>query len=232
LKVLKYIAVLLAGAGLGVMSLLLIGYEKPKAPVTQQVLKIIEPDKQIAEVIPDHKGEELIDANKRLDKKIDRLADSLMSLRTRIDSLNVYKDSNLYSSVDTITTSFDSLLILGEDILVERDQLLSTELVRIENVYNDSLAAPTNVLIDSLREKLNIIEKDWPEYLKIEMWKSPLNYKGYKMSKSTLIVYGLLNELILHVYSKGDTIFVETNETSYQFEQTSDFKELCIIAER
>ena len=214
------------------MSLLLIGYEKPKAPVTQQVLKIIEPDKQIAEVIPDHKGEELIDANKRLDKKIDRLADSLMSLRTRIDSLNVYKDSNLYSSVDTITTSFDSLLILGEDILVERDQLLSTELVRIENVYNDSLAAPTNVLIDSLREKLNIIEKDWPEYLKIEMWKSPLNYKGYKMSKSTLIVYGLLNELILHVYSKGDTIFVETNETSYQFEQTSDFKELCIIAER
>ena len=214
------------------MSLLLIGYEKPKAPVTQQVLKIIEPDKQIAEVIPDHKGEELIDANKRLDKKIDRLADSLMSLRTRIDSLNVYKDSNLYSSVDTITTSFDSLLILGEDILVERDQLLSTELVRIENVYNDSLAAPTNVLIDSLREKLNIIEKDWPEYLKIEMWKSPLNYKGYKMSKSTLIVYGLLNELILHVYSKGDTIFVETNEMSYQFEQTSDFKELCIIAER
>jgi len=232
LKVLKYIAVLLAGAGLGVMSLLLIGYEKPKAPVTQQVLKIIEPEKQIAEVIPDHKGEELIDANKRLDKKIDRLADSLMSLRTRIDSLNVYKDSNLYSSVDTITTGFDSLLILGEDILVERDQLLSTELVRIENVYNDSLAAPTNVLIDSLREKLNIIEKDWPEYLKIEMWKSPLNYKGYKMSKSTLIVYGLLNELILHVYSKGDTIFVETNETSYQFEQTSDFKELCIIAER
>ena len=78
MKVLKYIAVLLAGAGLGVMSLLLIGYEKPKAPVTQQVLKIIEPDKQIEEVIPDHKDEELIDANKRLDKKIDRLADSLM----------------------------------------------------------------------------------------------------------------------------------------------------------
>jgi hypothetical protein len=232
LKVLKYIAVLLAGAGLGVMSLLLIGYENPKAPVTQQVLKIIEPDKQIAEVIPDHKDEELIDANKRLDKKIDRLADSLMSLKTRIDSLNVSKDSNLYDSEDTITAGFDSLLISGEDILVERDQLLSTELVRIENIYNDSLAAPTNVLIDSLKEKLNIVENDSPEYLKIEMWKSPLNYKGYKMSKSTLIVYGLLNELILHVYSKGDTIFVETNETSYQFEQTSDFKELCIIAER
>ena len=232
MKVLKYIAVLLAGTGLGAMSLLLIGYEKPKAPVTQQVLKIIESDKQIAEVIPDHKGEELIDANKRLDKKIDRLADSLMSLKNRIDSLNVYTDSNVYNSEDTIITGFDSLLISGEDILVERDQLLSTELVRIENVYNDSLANPTNVLIDSLREKLNIVEEDSPEYLKIEMWKSPLNYKGYKMSKSTLIVYGLLNELILHVYSKGDTIFVETNETSYQFEQTSDFKELCIIAER
>lgn len=211
---------------------MLIGYEKPKAPVTQQVLKIIESDKQIAEVIPDHKGEELIDANKRLDKKIDRLADSLMSLKNRIDSLNVYTDSNVYNSEDTIITGFDSLRISGEDILVERDQLLSTELVRIENVYNDSLANPTNVLIDSLREKLNIVEEDSPEYLKIEMWKSPLNYKGYKMSKSTLIVYGLLNELILHVYSKGDTIFVETNETSYQFEQTSDFKELCIIAER
>jgi len=232
LKVLKYIAVLLAGTGLGVISLLLIGYEKPKAPVAQKVLKIIEPDRQVTEIIPNNKGEQLIDANKRLDKKIDRLADSLMSLKTRFDSLNVDDDPNLNNSVDTAATGFDSLLISGEDILVERDQLLSTEMIRIENINNDSLADPTDILIDSLRERLNIIENDPPEYLKIEMWKSPLNYKGYKMSKSTLVVYGLLNELILHVYSRGDTIFMETNETSYQFEPTSDFKELCIIAER
>ena len=232
MKVLKYIAVLLAGTGLGVISLLLIGYEKPKAPVAQKVLKIIEPDRQVTEIIPNNKGEQLIDANKRLDKKIDRLADSLMSLKTRFDSLNVDDDPNLNNSVDTAATGFDSLLISGEDILVERDQLLSTEMIRIENINNDSLADPTDILIDSLRERLNIIENDPPEYLKIEMWKSPLNYKGYKMSKSTLVVYGLLNELILHVYSRGDTIFMETNETSYQFEPTSDFKELCIIAER
>lgn len=223
--------VLFAGFGLGILVLLLLGYEKVKVRIPTKVVQIVEADQDVEEMAINTKDDQYIVADKKLDKKIDRLEDSLISLKNRIDSLNASEEVSIAVKLDSNDFGFDSLLISGEDILVERDLLLSSELIKIEYAMDEEKIDTTDVLMDSLKYKLNIEESKPSEYLKVELWKSPLNYRGYKMSKSTLIVYGLLNELILHAYSQGDTILIETNRTSYLFEPTSNFKELCVVAE-
>lgn len=223
--------VLFAGFGLGILVLLLLGYEKVKVRIPTKVVQIVEADQDVEEMAINTKDDQYIVADKKLDKKIDRLEDSLISLKNRIDSLNASEEVSIAVKQDSNDFGFDSLLISGEDILVERDLLLSSELIKIEHEMDEEKIDTTDVLMDSLKYKLNIEESKPSEYLKVELWKSPLNYRGYKMSKSTLIVYGLLNELILHAYSQGDTILIETNRTSYLFEPTSNFKELCVVAE-
>ena len=223
--------VLFAGFGLGILVLLLLGYEKVKVRMPTKVVQIVEADQHVEEMAINTKDDQYIVADKKLDKKIDRLEDSLISLKNRIDSLNASEEVSIAVKLDSNDFGFDSLLISGEDILVERDLLLSSELIKIEHAMDEEKIDTTDVLMDSLKYKLNIEESKPSEYLKVELWKSPLNYRGYKMSKSTLIVYGLLNELILHAYSQGDTILIETNRTSYLFEPTSNFKELCVVAE-
>ena len=223
--------VLFAGFGFGILVLLLLGYEKVKVRIPTKVVQIVEADQHVEEMAINTKDDQYIVADKKLDKKIDRLEDSLISLKNRIDSLNASEEVSIAVKLDSNDFGFDSLLISGEDILVERDLLLSSELIKIEHAMDEEKIDTVDVLMDSLKYKLNIEESKPSEYLKVELWKSPLNYRGYKMSKSTLIVYGLLNELILHAYSQGDTILIETNRTSYLFEPTSNFKELCVIAE-
>ena len=223
--------VLFAGFGLGILVLLLLGYEKVKVRIPTKVVQIVEADQDVEEMAINTKDDQYIVADNKLDKKIDRLEDSLISLKNRIDSLNASEEVSIAVKQDSNDFGFDSLLISGEDILVERDLLLSSELIKIEHAMDEEKIDTTDVLMDSLKYKLNIEESKPSEYLKVELWKSPLNYRGYKMSKSTLIVYGLLNELILHAYSQGDTILIETNRTSYLFEPTSNFKELCVVAE-
>jgi len=225
------VIVLFAGFVLGILVLLLLGYEKVKVRIPTKVVQIVEADQDVEEMAINTKDDQYIVADKKLDKKIDRLEDSLISLKNRIDSLNASEEVSIAVKQDSNDFGFDSLLISGEDILVERDLLLSSELIKIEHAMDEEKIDTTDVLMDSLKYKLNIEESKPSEYLKVELWKSPLNYRGYKMSKSTLIVYGLLNELILHAYSQGDTILIETNRTSYLFEPTSNFKELCVVAE-
>ena len=231
----RYILVLLLGVGIGVGILLIAGYDKQA--VNQQPLKtahIATVDKPTEDIEPKlaietvSKSEEI--ASSQLNRKIDRLADSLLSLKSRVDSLSNFQISDTIIFADSAKLVLDSIDIRGEEIVVQRDVLLSTELVKIEFSDLENEIDSSNVLIDSLKSALNIMADPAVEFLKIELWKSPLNYRGYKMSKSTLVIYGLINELVIKVYADEECIFLTTNEANYQFEQTVDFKELCIVA--
>ncbi len=231
----KYILVFFVGVSIGIAILLLAGYDKQadnqQQLKTTSIIKVVKPAEGIEPKLERNvvsKPEQIV--NSQLNRKINRLADSLLSLKTRVDSLSNFQNSDTIIFADSAKLVLDSIDILGEEIVVQRDVLLSTELVKIDFIGLENEFDSSNVLIDSLKTTLNIIDEPTVEFLKIELWKSPLNYRGYKMSKSTLVIYGLMNELVLKVYADHECIFLTTNEANYQFEQTVDFKELCIVA--
>ena len=223
MKIAKYIAILVAGIGIGVVGLLAMGYEKA---VKVEPVRLIKPvESYIPQMTPvEEPKEDFEKANRKLDRKLDQLEDSLQSLKARVDSLDYEVDSTVVDVNDT-----DSIQIQGENFIVERDQLLSTELVKIEYLDEVIEKDTAEILVDSLKSSLNIQPEFRPEYLKIEIWKSPLNFTGYKLSKTKLVVYGMVKELIVSVSSQDGKILVTTNLATYVFTQTSVFKNLKAI---
>lgn len=160
--------------------------------------------------------------NKKLDKKLDVLADSISVL---IDSLERITDSTFQFN-DTIHEKVDSLNVEGEEILIEREQLVQSLTLKV--IVLESKEVSTDAVIDSLREKMNIKPQLETEYVEVEIWKSPLGYSGYKLSKKSLIIYGMLNEGVVDIFRFNDTYYLQTTSAVYKLLRSVDLKPMEI----
>ena len=123
--------------------------------------------------------------------------------------------------------SKDSLALQSEnsdDIIVRKDELLSTKTVDVVNL--NPLASRNNAK-DSLVQKISGIKDDKnvsQQFFNIEFWQSPLNYKGYKMSKYKIILYGIESPEGLKIFKVDDLIYLKKNSTVYKLDYSSEFK--------
>ena len=119
--------------------------------------------------------------------------------------------TNFVIDADTLKNhiSKDSLAsasVNSDDIIVRKDELLSTKTFEVINL-NPS-ANRTNAK-DSLLQKVSGIKDDKnnsQQFFNIELWQSPLNYKGYKMSKYKIILYGIESSDGLKIVKLDDII--------------------------
>lgn len=65
----------------------------------------------------------------------------------------------------------------------------------------------------------------------VEFWKSPLNYRGYKMSRNKLVVYGLDQFESFSLHSDGKIFFIKYFDNYYPVSLSLDFKPLTSMAE-
>lgn len=111
-----------------------------------------------------------------------------------------------------------------EDIVIRKDELLAQKLFDVV-VLN---ASETNVTSskDSLLQKVSGIKEDKPglRQLSIELWQSPLNYRGYKMGKSKVVLYGLQTIDGIKLYTIGSDTYLKNGSSVYKLEATSEFK--------
>jgi hypothetical protein len=111
-----------------------------------------------------------------------------------------------------------------EDIVIRKDELILTktlEIVNLSGAPNQSNAK------DSLLQKVSGIKDDKvtvPQLINAELWQSPLNYKGYKMSKYKMILYGIPSVEGLKIVAINDNIYVKFGTTVYHLENTNEFK--------
>src|ERR1019366_241838 len=130
---------------------------------------------------------------------------------------------------DTINThlSKDSLSFnnaASEDIVVRKDEVLSNKTLEVINL-NPVVSLNNNA--DSLLQQVSGIRDDRntaKQFFNIELWQSPLNYKGYKMSKYKIVLYGIASAEAIKVYKIDDAIYLKNASVVYKLEQSSDFK--------
>jgi len=119
----------------------------------------------------------------------------------------------------------DSTLLNTEqqdDIVVKKDEMISSKTISI--VF---FTPPTKLSAkDSLLQRVSGINDDNTTFpiLNVEFWQSPLNYKGYKLSKYKLIVYGLSATDAIKVYKLDDVVYLKNSNTTYKLDYSSDFK--------
>ncbi|MBN8703990.1 MAG: hypothetical protein J0M08_13060 [Bacteroidetes bacterium] len=123
---------------------------------------------------------------------------------------------------DTTFTAKDSSAIANsneENIVIKKDELLFTRTIEITAVVSGN-----KLLSDTVVEKLAGVKNSQPTAILVEFWQSPLNYKGYKMSKNKLVLYGVSSTELYKIYKYENTVFLKTSFAAYKLDVTNDFK--------
>jgi hypothetical protein len=108
-----------------------------------------------------------------------------------------------------------------EIIIVKKDEFLFAKQVQIidldvraDNSGKDSLLA----VISGIKEPLPVTN------IIVEYWKSPINYKGYKMSRQKIVLFGLTAYDNPVVYKLNDNFYLKSSDRVYKIERNLEFK--------
>jgi hypothetical protein len=115
-------------------------------------------------------------------------------------------------AADTVSTDLEN----NEEIIVKRDELLATINLKpiIKTFKSADKQPPEDDITSSTAEKLNP-EARLPdpepkqELFRVELWKSPINFKGYRLVKSRLTLFGVEQNVILRLYRVDDVLYLE-----------------------
>jgi hypothetical protein len=105
------------------------------------------------------------------------------------------------------------------EIVVRTNELLGEKVVSLVNL--DGTKA-----IDSIRSKEAGIKEDPGKSVTVEFWQSPLNYKGYTLSRSRLVLFGFNTDESVSLYRMDQAMFMKTNGGVFRLENTADFRQL------
>jgi len=110
-----------------------------------------------------------------------------------------------------------------DNIVVRKDELLMAKTLDVTNL--NPLTKPTAK--DSLLQKVSGIKDDKTadrQMFNVEFWESPLHYKGYKLSKYKMVLYGFASAEGLKIYKLDDSYYLRTGGLVYRLDYTTDFK--------
>jgi hypothetical protein len=107
-------------------------------------------------------------------------------------------------------------------------QVLKEELISVRNIYVKTITPIEKInSTDSLAASLAGVNNPSPEeFFMIEFWKTPLNSKGYKMTRSRLLIYGFSEKADLALVKKNDNYYLRNNKVVYHLNYSSEFKPL------
>ena len=119
-----------------------------------------------------------------------------------------------------------------EEIVVKKEQLIISVSIPVidKPVMNSKTtdATQNNTLSHDAAEKLNPSagipeeEKAATNYM-VEFWVSPINYRGYKMSKNKLIIYGIEEPDAVKLYRLNDALFMKYHNEYYRLSNTFEY---------
>lgn len=137
----------------------------------------------------------------------------------------VYNNNN--PDIDTTAMATDSLATDSTDFLVKKDELLYTKTFKLIELKNGSSA------IDSAMAKAADVDPTGlPQNFSVEFWKSPINYKGYKMGRGKIVLFGIYQSNDVSLVSIGNSVFLKNQELYFRLEPTEVFCNLNPVTDK
>jgi hypothetical protein len=168
-----------------------------------------------------------IDDNDSDDSKIKKkVKKTIIKTNTNDSLLNVSKNDSLKSALDSLNNSeeivysFSKDSIDVENIVVAKDMLLMAKKYKPSGnpivFYCDDPNSIDSLLIDN-----NIqIPKDG---LLVEFWKSPVNFKGYRLTTKKLVLYGIYDFSDIKFTYKVDALIMNFNGKDFLLRCNDEF---------
>jgi hypothetical protein len=170
--------------------------------------------------------------NKTEDKKDQASAKKWEQTKKTVgkDSLTVSKNDSvkvISSNLKDSLVADSSLTVYNphpDDIVVKKDEMVSAKVIDVTNVTPPDPKNPK----DSILQKESGIRDDTKNSVnayQVEFWQSPINYKGYKMLKNKIVLFGIAQNENLKLFKIEDGIYMKQQQNVYRLAFTSDFKQ-------
>lgn len=128
-------------------------------------------------------------------------------------------DSSSSGNTDLYPSSDDNISVLKEE-------LISVKNIRIKTEEDQKINKKDSVL----NAVSGIEEKASGDFLIVEFWKTPLNSKGYRMSRNKIVLYGL-SEGELDVIRLDESFYLKHTNNIYKLEYSNEFKKMEKVSE-
>lgn len=117
----------------------------------------------------------------------------------------------------------DSLILDEEEVNVMKEEHLSDKKIKVINL-------DSKIQKDTLVNKLAGVTKDeYPDVFTVEFWKTPLNSKGYKMTRNRIVLYGLSDFSNITIYKVEDKIYLKDDDFVYKITSSPEFKTMELL---
>ena len=114
-------------------------------------------------------------------------------------------------------------LLRDDDIKVAQEELLSVKNIKVINLDTDSK-------LDTLTGQLaGVTSSDYPNLFFVEFWKTPLNSKGYRMTRNRVILYGLSDFSSITIYKVDDNFYLKNDDVVYKISSGTEFKPMELV---
>ena len=143
-------------------------------------------------------------------------------LQAKQDSTNAVHSENTSDS-----------LTADANIVIKKDELVTVLEVP---VLNKSAEKSKESLAKETAEKLNpaaqLPEPDsHPVALQVEFWQSPVNYKGFKLAKNKLVLFGIDRPDAVKLYSLNDQLYMQYDKMITKLSPAEDYQSFLAIRE-
>ena len=136
------------------------------------------------------------------------ISDSLITNNDKEESQN---NNQQNIALDNDSTAAADSIINAESINVKQEELLISKVLTIY-----ALETPVRGTKDESK-KAN------QQKIIVELWKSPINYKGYQASKNKIIMFGFTDIQDIKLYGSKSTLYLKHIENVYSINYNTDF---------
>jgi len=119
----------------------------------------------------------------------------------------------------------DQLLNDDEDFNIAKEELLSVKNIKVIDL---DASKKQDTLVGQLA---GVINTSFPNLFFVEFWKTPLNSKGYRMTRNRVILYGLSDFSSITIYKVDDYFYLKNDEFVYKISAGTEFKSLEIVSD-
>ena len=111
----------------------------------------------------------------------------------------------------------------GETVNVAKEELLQIKHIKVIDLDVKSRK-------DTLTGQLaGITSSDFPDLFFVEFWKTPLNSKGYRMTRNRVILYGLSDFSGITIYKVDDNFYLKNDGLVYKISAGTEFKPMKLV---
>ena len=130
---------------------------------------------------------------------------------------------NTQNSPNINYSEVDALLREEETITVAQEELLSVKNIKVIDLDG-------NIKRDTLTGQLaGVTSNDYPNMFFVEFWKTPLNSKGYRMTRNRVILYGLSDFSSITIYKVDDNFYLKDDDVVYKISSGTEFKPMELV---